>query len=140
MSKSETYVLGIDPGRSKTGLALVDSQGVIVWRGIEPTPSLHTVLQALLQEWSVSRVALGHSTGSKEALEVVEAILKEQGSATVVEIVNEKDSTLQARELYYEAFPPKGLWRLVPQSLQSPPVPIDDFAAAILARRSQEAG
>jgi hypothetical protein len=49
--------------------------------------------------------------------------------------VNERDSTLEARDLYWKEVPPRGWRRLVPLSLQVPPEPIDDFAAVVLARR-----
>ncbi|RYG58280.1 hypothetical protein EON80_27345, partial [bacterium] len=116
------YILGIDPGRQKTGLAIVDSSGVIVWRAIAPTTELGAFLEDVLAKWSIRRIALGHSTGSSEAAALIESILAARQSDATLEIVNERDSTLQARELYYEAYPPKGLWRLVPQSLQSPPI------------------
>jgi RNase H-fold protein (predicted Holliday junction resolvase) len=140
MNQSATHILGIDPGRQKTGLALIDAAGSIVWRRIAPTPELGPVLVELLETWPVSRVALGHSTGSEAAAALIQAVLAKRDSDAVLEIVNERDSTLEARSLYFEAYPPRGLSRLVPQSLQCPPVPIDDFAAAILARRAQAAG
>jgi RNase H-fold protein (predicted Holliday junction resolvase) len=140
MNQSSTHILGIDPGRQKTGLALIDAAGLIVWRTIASTPELGPVLSEILEKWPVSRVALGHSTGSEAAATLIKAVLAERGSDAVLEIVNERDSTLEARSLYFEAYPPRGLSRLVPQSLLCPPVPIDDFAAAILARRAQATG
>ncbi|CAN0394535.1 unnamed protein product, partial [Phaeothamnion confervicola] len=38
-----------------------------------------------------------------------------------------------ARQRYYVENPPKGLWRLVPMGLQVPSVPVDDFAAVVMA-------
>jgi RNase H-fold protein (predicted Holliday junction resolvase) len=140
MSKTETYILGIDPGRHKTGVAVVDERGDVVWRNVIPTSDNYASLVELLQKWPITRVALGHSTGSKEAEKIIQLILEEQGSTATVEIINERESTLEARGLYFEAHPPRGWRRLVPLSLQTPPVPVDDFAAVVLARRAQAGG
>ena len=129
-------VLGIDPGRQKIGLALVDENGAIAWRAIVPAEELRAALEPLFSQWPITRIALGHSTGSDAAAEVTQTILGEQKNAATLQIVDERDSTLQARELYFEAHPPRGWRAIVPRSLQNPPVPIDDFAAAILARRA----
>lgn len=129
-------ILGIDPGRQKTGLAVLDQKGQILWRAIVPTPELAAHLERLIHEWPLARVALGHSTGSEEAAAVLKRVLAGSQQPVEVEIVNERDSTLQARALYFEAHPPSGWQRFIPLSLQSPSEPIDDFAAAILARRA----
>ena len=41
----------------------------------------------------------------------------------------------RARELYFREHPPRGWRRLVPTGLQLPPVPVDDYAAILIARR-----
>jgi RNase H-fold protein (predicted Holliday junction resolvase) len=140
MAQQKSYVLGIDPGRQKTGVAVVDERGDVVWRSVIPTSDNYAALVELLQKWPITRVALGHSTGSKEAEGTIKLILEEQGSEAKVEIINERESTLEARDLYFEAHPPRGWRRLVPLSLQTPPVPVDDFAAVVLARRAQANG
>ena len=50
-------------------------------------------------------------------------------------VVDEKYSTEEARELYWELFPPKGWRRLIPLGLQTPPEPLDGYAAVVQARR-----
>jgi hypothetical protein len=52
-----------------------------------------------------------------------------------VHSVDEKNSTLEARPLYWQEYPRRGLLRLLPISLLAPPVAIDDFAAVVLGRR-----
>lgn len=126
-------VLGIDPGRAKTGLAVVDASGAILSRAIIETAQLEAQVRSLLLAWPIERVALGDSTSSKSARAHLEAVL--QGTALIVEMVDEKNSTLEARGLYFEAYPPHGWKRFVPLSLQVPPVPVDDFAAVVVARR-----
>lgn len=126
-------VLGIDPGRAKTGLAVVDGTGAIQSRAIIETAQLQSAVTSLLLDGNIERVGLGDSTSSKEARAHLEAVL--QNTGLFVEMVDEKNSTLEARGLYFETFPPRGWRRLLPLSAQVPPVPVDDFAAVVVARR-----
>ncbi len=139
MKEQNELILGIDPGRVKVGLALVDGQGEIVWRAIVPAAELRAQLEMLLKNHALARIALGDSTASAATAALLDEILSARnpasGAALTVEIVDERDSTLQARALYFEAHPPRGWRKLVPLGLQEPPEPIDDFAAVILARR-----
>ena len=50
-------------------------------------------------------------------------------------LVDEKHSTEQARSRYWQCHPPSGLRRLIPVTMQTPPVPVDDYVAVILAER-----
>jgi hypothetical protein len=49
--------------------------------------------------------------------------------------ISETNSTLEARELFWQQHPPSGWRRWLPRSLQTPPCAIDDFAAVVIARR-----
>ncbi len=49
--------------------------------------------------------------------------------------VDERYSTLEARDRYWQMYPPQGLARLLPQSLRSIPRPIDDIVAILLIER-----
>ncbi len=129
-------ILGIDPGRQKTGLAIVDEAGAIVWRAIVPSVELGATVEELLGKWPLARVALGDSTGSSLAACIIETLLETTKASAKLEIVNERDSTQEARPLYFAAHPPRGWKRFVPLGLQCPPEPIDDFAAVVLARRA----
>ena len=127
-------ILGVDPGRDKTGLAVVDSMGAILWRAVVETSRLTLELPPLLTSWNVARIALGNSTSSQNARAQIESVCPN----VPIELVNERNSTLEARALYFEAHPPRGWRRLWLLSLQVPPIPTDDFAAAIIARRALE--
>ena len=125
-----TSILGLDPGREKIGLAIVDQlSGAILWRAIIAPADLETTIQNLPHP--IETIALGDSTASANARDVLEKTCPHWK----IELVNEHGSTLQARELYWQAHPPRGWRRLVPLALQVPPEPLDDFAAAIIARR-----
>lgn len=129
-------VLGVDPGREKTGLAVVRFDGYVHFRSIIETPKLQDELEPLISRWMIERIALGNSTSSKSARTQIETFVQARGWENVlIEWVDEKNSTLEARTLYFEEHPPRGWKKLLPLSSQVPPVPVDDFAAVIVARR-----
>lgn len=72
---------------------------------------------------------MGDGTWSKRVKPEVE----EACSGIELRLVNEKHSTERARTRYFEENPPRGLWKLLPVTLQVPGVPIDDYAAIIVA-------
>lgn len=128
-------VLAIDPGSSKCGVALVrrDAQGNIslLWRAISPRDKITSAVAEAQAKAPFSMMIVGSGTKSKE---IVSEIRDAFPSAGIL-VVDEKDTSLQARERYWEHVPRTGWRRLLPASLQVPPEPIDDFVAMILAER-----
>jgi len=76
-------------------------------------------------------VVVGSGTNSKE---VVKRIRTECIGDSIL-VIDEKDTTLQARERYWIHNKRRGWRRFLPATLQVPPEPIDDYAALILAER-----
>ncbi len=123
-------VLAIDPGTVKCGLAVVHRD--------EPQPRFCCIVpvgawaleaSALVATFAPQQILLGSGTASKAFAELL-------GPCGVpVEIVNEYGSTLAARARYFVAHPPRGWRRFLPAGLRVPPVPIDDWAAVVLAER-----
>jgi len=124
-------VLAIDPGRGKCGVAVVDGDRHILDRAVVDRSGLVEAVRELVEVHGPSVVVMGNSTG----VGAVMAELKDLVSEIPSELVDERNSTLEARHLYFEHHPPRGLWCLVPLSLRYPPEPFDDFAAVILADR-----
>jgi hypothetical protein len=85
----------------------------------------------MLHEYGAQKLALGHSTQSRE----VRAELEIMQPSLQIEIIDEHGSTLEARSFYWAANPPRGWRRFFPLSLLSPPEPLDDWAAVVLAHR-----
>ncbi len=131
---SRTNVLGVDPGRLKTGVAIINRDGDILWHAIVAPDSLESRLPELLRQWQIAVVALGDSTASDAARAQIERALADTNIE--LRIVDESGSTLEARPLYWADNPRTGWRALVPLSLQEPPEPIDDYAAVVVARRS----
>lgn len=127
--------LGIDPGRSKTGLALVDGVGKIVKLHIAESQNIDNEIVEFIENSCPVQIVLGNGTNSRDIGEVVQKVLPD----VKVTVVEEAHSTEEARTLYWQENPPKGLKKLIPLGLLVPPVPLDAYAAVILVRRSLEA-
>ncbi len=126
----ESPVLGIDPGTRKCGWAVVAAVGApAVELGIVPSAEITACVLALRARYAFRAVALGRGTSASD----VGARFREAGIPFV--LVDERETTLQARRRYFQAHPPRGWRRLVPQGMLLPPCPIDDFAALLIAER-----
>ena len=126
--------LGIDPGRSKTGLALVDGVGKIVKLHIAESQNIDNEIVEFLKNSCPVQIVLGNGTNSRNICEVVQRVLLD----AKVNVVEEAHSTEEARTLYWQENPPKGLKKLIPLGLLVPPIPLDAYAAVILVRRFLE--
>ena len=146
--KAETtlqFYLGIDPGRDKTGVALVEETGRILAVQVMRTRNFSDTLLQFLYDtlqvrntWGLRKilkaVVLGNGTGSEEHKQWVEKALP----GYPVYIVDEKYSTEEAKALYWKLYPPQGLRRLIPLGLQTPPEPLDGYAAVVQVHRFME--
>ena len=130
MSKT-VYYLGIDPGRSKTGLALVDGAGQIVALHIAMTESIDQELQAFVAADKLCGIVMGDGTNNKRIGDAVRRVFPKAPLA----LVGEAHSTEEARALYWQVKPPTGWRRLVPLGLLVPPEPLDAYAAVVQVRR-----
>lgn len=139
---AEGYYLGIDPGRDKTGVALVDKAGTVFAVQIVRTRAFSdSVLKFLYDQLQVSNpwglrkklkaIVIGDGTGSEEHIGWLQKVLP----GFPLHVVDEKYSTEEARALYWELFPPQGWRRLIPLGLQTPPEPLDGYAAVVQVRR-----
>lgn len=126
--------LGIDPGRSKTGLALVDGAGKIVKLHIAESQNIDNEIVEFIKNSCPVQIVLGNGTNSRNIGESVKRVLND----VMVTVVEEAHSTEEARALYWQENPPKGLKKLIPLGMLVPPVPLDAYAAVILVRRFLE--
>ncbi|HEY0868193.1 MAG TPA: hypothetical protein VGE01_12480 [Fimbriimonas sp.] len=131
----EKTVFAIDPGTQKCGMAIVqrvsEEKAKLLWRSVAPTsmvvPKLHEAYAAAPYQM----IIVGSGTHSKQVVSTIREHLPSMG----ILVVDEKDTTYQARERYWEHNPRKGWRRILPATLQVPPGPVDDFVALILAER-----
>ena len=130
----ETCIIAIDPGREKCGLAVVDRHQGVREKKIIATQDLETAVKQLTESYATYTVIIGDRTHSRALRKELQAV-QVQGNTLTVIPVNEHRSSDEARTRYWQEHPPKGLKKFIPVTLQSPPVPIDDFVAVILAER-----
>lgn len=123
-------VLAVDPGRDKCGLAVVNRGGVL-FRAVIPTAEIGLTCRYLMAQHPEAQVAVGDSTCSQS----VRAELARSNPSIPIMIVAEGFTTLEARRLYEQDYPPRGLRRLMPAGMRVPPRPVDDYAAVALAQR-----
>lgn len=123
--------LGIDPGRSKTGLALVDAAGKILVLHIALTENMEAELRSFTAGTALAGVIMGNGTNHKVIGAAVRSVLPK----TPLELVGEAHSTEEARSLYWQENPPQGWRRLVPLGMLVPPEPLDAYAAVVQVRR-----
>jgi RNase H-fold protein (predicted Holliday junction resolvase) len=124
-------LLGFDPGRDKCGIAITPPNAPPLYHEIIPSAAAIAQLQTLLQTYPIAKIILGDQTSSKTWQK------KFRDAFPMLEIVtvDERNSSLEARDRYWQMYPPTGLMRLVPPGMRQPPRPIDDIVAILLIER-----
>jgi RNase H-fold protein (predicted Holliday junction resolvase) len=130
-------ILGFDPGRDKCGFAVKGNQRQIVYHQVVPSPEAIATLQKLCQQFPVNTIVMGDGTTAKSWKQKID---RELPTSMPIVLVDERYSTLEARDRYWQMYPPKGIERLIPQGLRQPPRPIDDIVAILLIERYLELG
>lgn len=126
------FVMGIDPGRDKCGVAVLSSSGEIKFQRVVMTDELAEVIKNLSAQFELSTVILGDGTTHKSAAQ------KLSDAGLSFKLVDEKHTTEEARRLYWQKNPPTGWRRFLPTSMQVPPEPVDALVAEILVKRFLE--
>ena len=124
---ASVIILAVDPGREKCGVVLADDK-VILDRAVVPTVDLGSVLREWARRHGVTQVVLGDRTGREE----VRRQLAIELPGVPVALTREAGTSLLARRRYFADHPPRGWRRFLPLSMQVPPRPYDDYAAAVI--------
>ena len=123
-------ILGFDPGRDKCGIAVMKGKELLYHQVVAAPESL-TIVSSLCQQFPIELIVMGNQTTAKSWREKMESIV----SNLPIVMVDERNSTLLARDRYWQMYPPKGLTRLIPQGMRLPPRPIDDIVATLLIEK-----
>ena len=150
-SRQEYIALGLDPGRDKIGFAFVNPSGVLIASGIFPSNEAEKFFTAILSRrenlssWLIEGnaeslpenllavikfAAIGNGTHSKIFTERVRDSL-----SCEILTVDERNTTLEARGLYWQLHRPSFWLRLIPEGLRVPARVLDDLAAWAIALR-----
>lgn len=123
-------ILAIDPGREKTGIAILKNSDVLEHKIIN-SEELVQIIKSLLEKYIIKTIVMGNGTSSKKKYD----LLKREFIDRDIVLINEYQTTDEARKLYFQENPPKGWKKLIPLGMQVPPVPVDDYAAIVIGRK-----
>lgn len=123
-------IVGFDPGKDKCGLAVANSEAQVLEHQVIPSDKAIETIKNLIVRYHPEKIIMGNQTTSKQW----QKKLTENLTLEII-LINEKNSTLEARDKYWQMYPPRGLTKLIPQGLRVPPCPIDDIVAIILIER-----
>lgn len=153
-SGEKNLALGLDPGRDKTGFAFVNLDGDLLLSGIFPTSEREIFFAGItgaapnLSAWitegssdflpanlgdELRFVVVGDGTTSREFAAWTEGVFSACGCEILT--VDERNTTLEARGLYWKIHEPGFLTRLLPEGLRVPGRVLDDLAAWAVALR-----
>ena len=120
---------GLDPGRSKCGLVRTDGAALVILEAVVLPPD-HCFERLLKwrEQGLIHAVVMGDGTGSG-------AWRSRLLGQLPVHIINERGSTLEARQRYWDLEPARGWRRLLPEGLRQPPRDWDDVVAQLLLER-----
>ena len=124
-------IFGFDPGRDKCGLAVMGRDRQLHYHQVVPAAEAIATIQALRQQFPISLMVMGNQTTAKSWQQQIIQALPELS----IVMVDERYTSLEARDRYWQMYPPKGLSQLIPQGMRQPPRPIDDIVAILLIER-----
>lgn len=128
----QPVILGFDPGRQKCGVAVMGVDRRIYYHQVISSEETISTIASLRSQFPISLLVMGDQTSSKTWRQKLETDLSEPMR---IIIVDERNSSLEARDRYWQMYPPKGLTRLIPEGMRTPPRPIDDIVAILLIER-----
>lgn len=131
-SPTQPVILGFDPGRDKCGVAVMGLDRQLHYHEVVPAKDAIATIETLRQKFPISLVVMGDQTTAKQWKKQLSQELTE---ALNIILVDERYTTLEARDRYWQMYPPKGLTRLLPPGMRQPPRPIDDIVAILLIER-----
>jgi len=126
-------IIAIDPGREKCGIAVVEKMRGVLYQKVIDTKELSTIVKELSEKYQITTIVMGNGTSSDKAKKNIETSLADE--KIELKLIDEYRTTDAAKVRYWQANPPRGLKRLIPTTMQVPPVPVDDYVAVILAER-----
>ncbi|MBF2077995.1 MAG: pre-16S rRNA-processing nuclease YqgF [Synechococcales cyanobacterium T60_A2020_003] len=129
---SPAVILGFDPGRQKCGLAVVTTDKFVLSHQIVNAEEAIATLQTLYQQFPVITLVMGDQTTAQEWKQKIQTGVEEVGD---IVLVDERYTSLEARDRYWEMYPPRGLTQIIPKGMRTPPRPIDDIVAILLVER-----
>ncbi|MGB8700736.1 MAG: resolvase [Thermosynechococcaceae cyanobacterium] len=125
-------ILGFDPGRDKCGISLVGSDRSVHFHDVAISAAAIAQIADLRHRYPIHTLVMGNQTTAQQWKA---RLTDELNPPLPIILIDERYSTLEARDRYWQMYPPKGLTRLIPQGMREIPRPIDDLVAILLVER-----
>ncbi len=128
------WVLALDPGSDKVGYAVVYHDLSHGEMGIAYLSEMQRIFRRFCSADAgdlPQAVVMGNGT----AAAVLCRLYNDLQLDIPVRFAEERNTTYKARGRYFAENPPTGIWRLVPLGLQTPPRPVDDYAAWLIGEK-----
>ncbi len=126
------YYLGFDPGRDKCGVAVMTETGQVLYHEVVAADKVLAEMPHLCGHYGVTHLIMGNQTTAKQWQEKLRPIVPAE---VPIALVDERNSSVEARDRYWQMYPPRGLTWLLPAGLRVPPRPVDDIVAILLIER-----
>lgn len=124
-------LLGFDPGKQKCGVAVMGLDRKLIFQAVIPSSEAIAKVADLRETYPISLMVIGDQTASKQWKSEIQQAFPDLRIITV----DERYSSEEARQRFWQIYPARGLMKLVPKGMRSPNRPIDDIVAAILIER-----
>ncbi|MFM7888391.1 MAG: Holliday junction resolvase RuvX [Pseudanabaena sp.] len=124
-------LLGFDPGKQKCGVAVMGLDRKLHFQAVIPSAEAIAKVGNLLNSYPISLMVMGDQTASQQWKAKLQSSFPDLRIITV----DERYSSEEARQRFWDIYPVTGLMKLVPRGMRSPDRPIDDIVAAILIER-----
>lgn len=125
-------IFAIDPGKDKTGVALVEEDGSLIEKKVVPTKHFEEAIAPMVTGKLISACVMGNGTRHQVMEKRMNQFLKDHDMLVSVTLVDEKYTTEMGEQWYWKDHPARGLARLIPKGMRTVPVPIDDYVAWII--------
>lgn len=131
-SNEKKWILAIDPGSDKAGYSVVYYDFSHGEMGVVFLSEVHKIFERFCNSsHKPETVVIGNGTASR----VLSKLYNNLDFDIPLRFAEEKNTTYKARERFFSENPPTGIWKIVPLGLQTPGVPIDDYAAWLIGER-----
>ena len=132
IKKEPLLILGFDPGRDKCGIAIIDEDGKLYYHAVIESFNVIRKLNFLHKKFFFRLLVMGDKTTSEDWKN---RLLEELLFSVPIIMIDESNSTLEARSRYWQMYPPNFIVSLIPESLRVPRRSIDDIVAILLVER-----
>lgn len=132
MTNTQPVILGFDPGRDKCGIGVMGLDRQLFYHEVVLANEAIANIERQLQQFPVSLIVMGDQTTAKQWKQ---RLHQELNQPINIILVDERYTTLEARDRYWQMYLPQGITKILPKGMRQPPRPIDDIVAILLIER-----